>query len=87
MIRIDKLCLAALAAAALPGAAMAQGVPDATDVPDMRDVQTGTRIQPILVIGAIRDSSTPQRAERPADSKVPELPIVYEDDTRPAPGN
>ena len=87
MIKIDKLLLAALAAAALPGAAMAQGVPDTPDVPDARDVQTGSRIQPILVIGAIRDSSAPQRAELPADSKVPELPIVYDDDAGPAPGN
>lgn len=87
MTKIDKLLLAALAATALPGAAMAQTVPDTADVPDMRDVQTGTRIQPILVIGAIRDASAPQRAEQPADSKVPELPVVYEDDAGPAPGN
>lgn len=87
MTKIDKILLAALAAAALPGAAMAQSVPDTADVPEARDVQTGTRIQQILVIGAIRDSSAPQRAEQPADRKVPELPIVYEDDTRPAPGN
>ena len=87
MTKIDKLLLAALAAAALPGAAMAQGVPDTADVPDMRDAQTGTRIQPILVIGAIRDSSAPQRAEQPADGSVPELPVVYEDDARPVPGN
>ena len=77
----SKLQVAAIAAglmaAALPAAATAQ---DAPAVPEVRDeVQTGTRIQPIIVIGAIRDTRAPKRAEQPADRSVPELPVTYED--------
>lgn len=71
--------IAAIAAglAVLPVAAMAQ---DERATPDRsNEVQTGTRIQTITVIGAIRDRrASRQRAERPADRSVPELPVTYE---------
>jgi len=75
----SKILLVALAAAALPAVAMAQDVPD-TDAPEGREVRTESRI-PITVIGAIRDTRTTTRAEAPADSSVPELPVVYEEAT------
>jgi hypothetical protein len=78
MARSSKILFAAFAAGlmALPAVATAQEEPA---VPEARDeVQTGTRIQTITVIGAIRDSRTP-RAEQPADTSLPELPVTYED--------
>ena len=66
----------------MPAVALAQEEPPApdTDVSDQDyEVRTGTRIQHIVVIGAIRDRSAPQRAEQPADRRVPELPVTYED--------
>ena len=84
MARTWNTRIAALAAgliAALPMAAAAQDDP----APQTRDeVQTGTRIQTITIIGAIRDRRAPRRAERPADRTVPELPVTYEDGARPA---
>jgi len=68
---------AGLIAIALPAAAMAQDEPS---TPNARDeVQTGTRIQTITVIGAIRDRRATRRADRPADRRLPELPVTYED--------
>ncbi|HST35995.1 MAG TPA: hypothetical protein VLK25_05130 [Allosphingosinicella sp.] len=82
MTRSRKLVVFAAAfAAAVPMAAMAQDDPPATtEVPDdVYEVQTGTRIQHIVVIGAMRDRSATQRAETPADRRTPELPVTYED--------
>jgi hypothetical protein len=71
---------AAAFAASMPMAALAQNDPPEADVPDeVYEAQTGTRIQHVVVIGAIRDRNAPQRAERPADQRVPELPVTYED--------
>jgi len=69
---------AGLVAIALPAAAAAQDEPTA---PESRtsEVQTGSRIQTITVIGAIRDRNATRRAERPADRRLPELPVTYED--------
>ena len=68
---------AGLIAIALPAAAAAQDEPT---TPNARDeVQTGSRIQTITVIGAIRDRHATRRAERPADRRLPELPVTYED--------
>ena len=75
--------IAALAAglAVLPVAAMAQ---DQATVPDRsNEVQTGTRIQTITVIGAITDRRATKRAARPADRNLPELPVTYEDGPAP----
>lgn len=72
---------AGLMAATLPAAAMAQDEPATPDVRSS-EVQTGTRIQTITIIGAIRDRRAPKRAERPADRSVPELPVTYEDAPR-----
>ena len=81
MMRSRKLVMfAAACVAALPVAALAQNDPPEADVPDeVYEAQTGTRIQHVVVIGAIRDRNAPQRAERPADRRVPELPVTYED--------
>ena len=80
MTRSRKLVVFAAAfAAVLPVAALAQNEPAATDIPEEYDVQTGTRIQHVVVIGAMRDRRASQRAERPADRRVPELPVTYED--------
>jgi hypothetical protein len=79
MAMTKSLRIAAIAAglAVLPVAAMAQDQPT---VPDRsNEIQTGTRIQTITVIGAIRDRRATKRAERPADRSLPELPITYED--------
>ena len=81
MARTRKTLLAmaaGLTAATLPAAAAAQEVPETPDVRD--EVRTGTRLPMIEVIGAIRDPRAPKRAEQPADTSVPELPVVYEDD-------
>ena len=43
------------------------------------EVQTGSRIQTITVIGAMRDRRATRPAERPADRRLPELPVTYED--------
>ena len=69
---------AGLMVATLPTAATAQDEPATPDVRGS-EVQTGTRIQTITIIGAIRDRRAPRRAERPADRSVPELPVTYED--------
>jgi hypothetical protein len=74
------LLAAGLMVAALPAAATAQDEPTTPD--RSYDVQTGTRIQTITVIGAIRDRRAPKRAERSADRNVPELPVTYEDGPR-----
>ena len=81
MTRSRKLVVFAAAfAAAMPVAALAQNEPPEADVPDeVYEAQTGTRIQHVVVIGAIKDRRAPQRAEQPADRRVPELPVVYED--------
>jgi len=77
MTRSRKLlALAAGLALAAPAVALAQEPAESdTDY----EVRTGTRIQHVVVIGAVRDRSARPRAERPADRRVPELPVVYED--------
>ncbi len=84
MARTSETLLAVamgLTAVALPAAAAAQ---DAPETPDVRDeVRTGTRLPMIEVIGAIRDRRAPVRTEAPADTSVPELPVVYEDEAKP----
>lgn len=80
MARTRKTLLAVaagLTAVALPAAAAAQDPPETPDVQD--EVRTGTRLPTIVVIGAIRDSRAPAPAEQPADTSVPELPVVYEE--------
>jgi hypothetical protein len=67
---------AGMIAVALPAAATAQDEPTAPNTRE--EVQTGTRIQTITIIGAIRDRRATRRAERPADRSVPELPVTYE---------
>lgn len=81
MTRERKLvAFAAGVAAALPSMALAQDQTPEADVPDeVYEAQTGTRIQHVVVIGAINDRSAPARAERPADRRVPDLPVTYED--------
>ena len=81
MTRARKLVVFAAAfAAVLPVAALAQNEPATAEAPDDYDIQTGTRIQHVVVIGAMRDRRAPrQRAEQPADRRVPELPVTYED--------
>lgn len=77
--RKTLLTMAALSAVALPAAAAATAQ-DAPETPDVRDeMRTGTRLPMIEVIGAIRDRRAPKEAEQPADTSVPELPVVYED--------
>jgi hypothetical protein len=66
-------------AAGLMAAAMPASAQDEPATPNTREVQTGTRIQTITVIGAIRDQRATRRAARPADRSVPELPVTYED--------
>jgi hypothetical protein len=79
MKKSSKLRIAALGAGmlaiALPAAA--QNQPATPTGPS--EVQTGTRIQTITVIGAIRDRRATRPAERPADRRLPELPVTYED--------
>jgi len=74
-----KICIAALGGAlfALPAIASAQEAQ--APASPTREIETGTRIQMITVIGAIRDSRAARRAERPADRRLPELPVTYED--------
>lgn len=81
MTRSRKLvAFAAGIALAMPVAALAQDTPPEAEVPDdVYEAPTGSRIQQIVVIGAIRDRSAPQRAEQPEDRSVPELPVTYED--------
>ena len=67
---------AGLIAVALPAAAMAQDEPTPQEA---REIQTGSRIQTITIIGAIRDRRATRRAERPADRSLPDLPVTYED--------
>jgi len=70
---------AGLVAIALPAAA--QDRPATPNGPS--EVQTGSRIQTITVIGAMRDSRATRPADRAADRRLPELPVTYED---PQPG-
>jgi len=80
MTRSRKLVVfGAALAAIMPVAAFAQNEPPATEVPDDYDVQTGTRIQHVVVIGAMRDRRAARQAEQPTDRRVPELPVTYED--------
>ena len=77
---IKLVAFAAGIALAMPGAALAQDTPPEAEVPDeVYEVQTGSRIQHIVVIGAMRDRSAPTRADQPEDTSVPELPVTYED--------
>ena len=81
MTRARKLVVFAAAfAAVLPVAAPAQNEPAATEAPDDYDIQTGTRIQHVVVIGAMRDRRATARAEQPTDRRVPDLPVTYEDE-------
>ena len=81
MTRARKLVVFAAAFAAfLPVAALAQNEPAAAQAPDDYDIQTGTRIQHVVVIGAMRDRRASQRAEQPTDRRIPELPVTYEDE-------
>lgn len=77
MARLMQLAIAAGLAAGLSTGAIAQQTPAQPDIRD--EVQTGSRIPAIVVIGAIRDPRAPKRAEQPTDRRLPELPIVYED--------
>lgn len=64
-----------LLAIALPAAA--QEAPTTPTGPS--EVQTGSRIQSITVIGAIRDRRATRPADRATDRRLPELPVTYED--------
>jgi hypothetical protein len=79
MTKSSRLRIAALGAVgfalALPAAA--QNQPTTPTGPS--EVQTGTRIQTITVIGAMRDRRATRPAERPTDRRLPELPVTYED--------
>lgn len=78
MTRSRKLVMFAGAfALAMPAVALAQDELPEADAD--YEVRTGTRIQHVTVIGAIRDREATQRAEQPADRRVPELPVTYED--------
>lgn len=81
MTRSYRIAAIAAGLAVLPVAAMAQDEPATPD--RSNEVQTGTRIQTITVIGAIRDRRATKRAERPADRSLPELPVTYEDSATP----
>jgi len=82
MTKSRKLVMFAAAfAASMPMAALAQDQAPEADVPDeVYEARTGTRIQNVVVIGAIKDRSAPARAERTDDRNVPELPVTYEAD-------
>ena len=79
MKKSSKLRIAAIGAGmiaiALPVAAQEQP----TTPTGASEVQTGSRIQTITVIGAIRDRRATRPADRPADRRLPELPVTYED--------
>jgi hypothetical protein len=77
MARLMQLAIAAGLAAGLSTGAIAQQTPAQPDIRD--EIRTGTRLPMIEVIGAIRDQRAPKRAEAPADRRLPELPVVYED--------
>jgi hypothetical protein len=83
MTKSSRLRTAALGAIgfalALPAAA--QEPPTTPNAPS--EVQTGSRIQTVTVIGAMRDSRATRPADRAADRRLPELPVTYED---PQPG-
>lgn len=76
------VAFAAALAAVLPGAALAQDAPPPeADIPDeVYEARTGTRIQHVVVIGAIRDRDAPARTERTEDRRLPDLPVTYEDE-------
>ncbi|TMJ18324.1 MAG: hypothetical protein E6G92_00235 [Alphaproteobacteria bacterium] len=79
MTKSSRLRIAALGAIgfalALPAAAQEQ--PTAPTGPS--EVQTGSRIQTITVIGAMRDRRAARPADRQSDRRLPELPVSYED--------
>jgi hypothetical protein len=66
---------AGLLAIALPAAAQEQPTTPAGP----SEVQTGSRIQTITVIGAMRDRRSTRPADRQSDRRLPELPVTYED--------
>ena len=68
-----RLALAALAVAALPGLALAQSA-TGTRIPS--DV---TVVEPAIITGAIVDEKAGPQGEDPADTAIPEAPVVYED--------
>jgi hypothetical protein len=47
--------------------------------------QSSVQERPILIFGAIKDRNAAPQAADPADLALPEMPVVYEEDT-PAPG-
>jgi hypothetical protein len=79
MKKSSKLRIAALGAGLLAIALPAAAQEQPTTPTGPSEVQTGSRIQTITVIGAIRDRRATRPAERPADRRLPELPVTYED--------
>ena len=79
MKKSSKLRIAAIGAGVLAIALPAAAQDQPTTPTGPSEVQTGTRIQTITVIGAIRDRRATRPAERPADRRLPELPVTYED--------
>jgi hypothetical protein len=81
MSLFSKVSGAGIAAAALlafaPAAAQPPAEPDPAPRQEM-EAPTGTRI--MTVIGAIKDPDAPQAPAVREDTRVPELPVVYEDD-------
>lgn len=80
MSLFSKVSGAGIAAAALLAFSPAAAQPPAgadTAPPEM-EAPTGTRI--MTVIGAIKDSNAVDAPAAREDRRVPELPVVYEDD-------
>lgn len=82
---IAAVALAA-AALAMPGAAMAQ---DAQPVAQAEMIATpaGEDADEVFIVigGGIRDPKNAKLVENPLDDSLPALPVIYEDQTAPAP--
>lgn len=79
MKKSSKLRIAALGTGLLTIALPAAAQEQPTTPAGPSEVQTGSRIQTITVIGAMRDRRATRPADRPADRRLPELPVTYED--------
>lgn len=81
------IAAAALAAAAmaLPGAAMAQDAASSAPTETAAPAPIADDEMIVVAAGGIKDPRHATLVDNPLDDRLPALPIVYEDDTAPAP--
>ena len=86
LLRLSSLLAAAAAAIALPGVAVAQQTPAPADTPEIAASPADKDEIVVYAVGSIKDRDGPNAVENPRDSKLPAVPVIYENEpAAPAP--